>query len=304
MRRVTALLLFVLLSGLPAQAQTVRFKETFNVGAGRGQALQGNEPLAFPTGWARENLDRIPYGNPTSVLFRPLDIVAWMLLVDQYAGTSIDTVAISTSWTNPSGGTVDDWMITPGIRTGSAATASWKAYALDPDFPDGYEVWVSNTTQTSAGCLAGTRIYQIGAAPLDTLQAQTFSAPLPAAALNTTAFVCFRNHNTDVYLLAIDDVTVTGTTPTASEDDAVAQRGFDVRAFAQAGRLHVRLAMGAPLPVRVEVVNVLGQRVAVLHDGPFSGGDLVLDRALPTGTYYVRASTATGSKTLSVPLGR
>lgn len=303
MRRATASFLFVLLSGLPAQAQAILFRETFNVAPGTGQALQGGEPLAFPASWARENRDGIRYGNSGSSIFSALDVVAWMLFPDSYVGTPVDTVAVSTSWTDPAGGTVDDWMITPGIRTGSAAMALWKATVFDPGYPDGYEVWVSNTTQTAAGCLAGTRIYRVAATAVDSLQLQTYSAALPPAALNTTAYVCFRNHNTDLYLLAIDDVTVAGTLPTATEDDA-ALRGFDVRAFAQAGRLHVRLDMNAPLPVRVDVVNVLGQRVAVLHDGLYEGGVLALDRSLPAGTYYVRASTATGSKTVSVPLGR
>lgn len=281
------------------------FRETFSAPPTTGQPAQGGEPLLFPTGWVRENKDGVRYGaTSTTTALRALDVVAWMRLPVQWGNAPIDTVAISTSWTNPSNRTVDDWMISPAIQTGATATASWKAYALDPEYSDGYEVWVSTTTQTSAGCLAGTRIFQINAAPLDTLEQETPSAAFPQAALKQAAtYLCFRNNNTDLYLLAVDDVTVTGPSPVSNEEEA-ARRGFDVRAFVQNGRLHARLDVQATEPVRVELYNALGQRVALLHDGPFAGGDLVLDALPAAGVYYLHASGARGAKTVSVLVTR
>lgn len=59
-----------------------------------------------------------------------------------------------------------------------------------------------------------------------------------------------------------------------------------------AGRVALRLHLGAPQPVRVAVFDALGRRVAVLHDGPLPAGvhALAFDaRALPGGVYVVRA---------------
>jgi hypothetical protein len=59
------------------------------------------------------------------------------------------------------------------------------------------------------------------------------------------------------------------------------------------GAVRMRLTAGTPGPVRVEAFDVLGRRVAVLHDGPLAAGQrvpLVLDASrLAAGAYVVRA---------------
>lgn len=53
----------------------------------------------------------------------------------------------------------------------------------------------------------------------------------------------------------------------------------------------VRLALDAPAPVRVSVVDALGREVAMLHDGPLATAqDWALPRLAP-GVYVVRATT-------------
>ena len=59
------------------------------------------------------------------------------------------------------------------------------------------------------------------------------------------------------------------------------------------GTVRLTLTAGGPEPVRVEAFDVLGRRVAVLHDGPVAGQrvPLALDAAtLAPGLYVVRAS--------------
>jgi hypothetical protein len=68
----------------------------------------------------------------------------------------------------------------------------------------------------------------------------------------------------------------------------------------------LRLTLPAPAPARVEVLDALGRRVALLHDGPLSGGTeaaLRLDgRALPPGLYVARVTA--GAFTAVRPLIR
>ncbi len=62
------------------------------------------------------------------------------------------------------------------------------------------------------------------------------------------------------------------------------------------GSVVVPLVLGTATEARVVVFDVLGRRVAVLHDGPVAAGThrLVLDTAgLPAGVYVVRATTET-----------
>ncbi len=63
------------------------------------------------------------------------------------------------------------------------------------------------------------------------------------------------------------------------------------------GRVTVPLVLGEAAEARVAVFDVLGRRVALLHDGPVTAGHhaLILDAAvLPAGVYVVRASVSTG----------
>lgn len=57
------------------------------------------------------------------------------------------------------------------------------------------------------------------------------------------------------------------------------------------GRVSVRLTLDATSEARISVVDALGRRVAVLHDGPLAGGEqsFAFDTsALPAGVYVVR----------------
>lgn len=62
----------------------------------------------------------------------------------------------------------------------------------------------------------------------------------------------------------------------------------------------LQLHLNRSQPVRIDVFDVLGRRVAVLHDGTLPAGahDLTLDvRALPRGVYFVRARGAEAQAT-------
>jgi hypothetical protein len=81
----------------------------------------------------------------------------------------------------------------------------------------------------------------------------------------------------------------------AEEDDAVGTDGalaLTVHPNPSAGAATVTLTLAAPGDVHVEVFDVLGREVAVLHEGSLGAGAhrLRLDTAsLPTGVYVVRA---------------
>ena len=57
----------------------------------------------------------------------------------------------------------------------------------------------------------------------------------------------------------------------------------------------LRLRLGAAQPVRIEVFDLLGRRVATLHDGVLAAGSHPFDldvRALPSGIYFARVQGA------------
>ncbi len=113
--------------------------------------------------------------------------------------------AISTSWYNPVG-TADDWMISSAIVLNASSTLRWTAVAYSSAFPDGYEVRISTTSQSVAGCLANPALFT-------TVAENPYFSPRKidlalAGYQNQTVYIGFRNISTDMYILGIDDVLV------------------------------------------------------------------------------------------------
>ncbi|MEM1041236.1 MAG: endonuclease [Bacteroidota bacterium] len=99
--------------------------------------------------------------------------------------------------------------------------------------------------------------------------------------------------------------------PIVSTEAAVPEGGFSLspaspNPFASATRF--TLTVGRPQPVRVEVFDVLGRRMALLHDGPVSAGAPLRLRleagTLPPGLYLYRATGETVQATRRVTLAR
>ena len=82
-----------------------------------------------------------------------------------------------------------------------------------------------------------------------------------------------------------------------------------LRAFPNpaAARLAVEIDVAAPGDLRVDVLDVLGRRVAPLHDGPAATGRQRVEadvQRLPAGVYLIRATIGDRSETLRVTVAR
>ena len=104
----------------------------------------------------------------------------------------------------------------------------------------------------------------------------------------------------------IDDVRLTANTVVATEG-APSDRALNVRAFPNpfAGATQLELTLAQTEHVRVEVYNALGQRVALVADGPLTAGRqlLTLEAAgLAPGAYLVRVTGETFLEAVRVTL--
>jgi hypothetical protein len=112
-----------------------------------------------------------------------------------------DTAAVSTSWyTVPA--QANDWLITPPIFLSAKATLSWKAFAIDPDFRDGYEVRISTGGNQVSDFT--TVLFSTGAEQTSPI---TRFADLQAYT-GQTVYLAFRNNSFNKNLLFIDDIKV------------------------------------------------------------------------------------------------
>ncbi len=166
---------------------TVNYSENFNSGT-------------IPAGYTLYNVDgRTPdpglagFPNYTSWATN-----AWIPLVNQG-----DTVVASTSWYTPVGA-ANDWIVTPAIQLGNSPVLSWKARAIDADYPDGYQVVVV-TSNALASLQAATPVLNV---PAETTTWNTRTLDLTSFA-NQLVYIGFRNNSNDKFVLLLDDILVT-----------------------------------------------------------------------------------------------
>jgi hypothetical protein len=153
----------------------------------------------IPPGWTLIDVDgRIPSFA--------VDFVddAWVaILVDPDTN---NFVATSTSWYAPPG-QADDWLISPAVSLGDLSVLSWRARAPDPEFADGYEVYISTTTADVAGCSGNPAVFSIAAEESAEYAVRSVNL-FELAYVNQNVHVCFRNNSNDKFLLHIDDIVV------------------------------------------------------------------------------------------------
>jgi hypothetical protein len=100
------------------------------------------------------------------------------------------------------GGQSDDWMITPAVQVKKGTYLKWEARAESPQFPDGYEIWVS--TKGSAPEDFDIKVFSIGEEHYET---KTRTVDLSAFGFgDEEIYVAFRNNSIDKYILVIDDI--------------------------------------------------------------------------------------------------
>jgi len=129
---------------------------------------------------------------------------AWVVTdYTNVGGATSDSVAVSNSWYDPAG-QADDWMITPAITLTTSNILRWEAEAVDPDFPDGYEVLISTTGTAMADFMANPALFTIASEDA----APTARIVDLSAYDGQTVHIAFRNNSSDQFLLIIDDIIV------------------------------------------------------------------------------------------------
>lgn len=137
------------------------------------------------------------------------------------------------------------------------------------------------------------------AGALDTLQASVqqvgyYSHPYTVA---------ITSEGTD-QTLKLRKFTLSSAPAEGSDRGHAASIAVDVMPSTISGHATVHLRLGASgAPALVELYDLLGRRVATLHDGPATGGDLMLPldaSGLPAGRYICRASS--GALVASAPV--
>lgn len=215
---------------VPAPQQDVYYFEDFNNGIPADMSIIDND------------------GNTVAAAISALFPNAWNAAV---ADGSNDSSAISTSWYEPMG-TSDDWMITDTIIIPDTATVvflSWDGEAIDPDFPDGYEVYVSNTTKTIAGLQANPAVFTIA----EENPAVTERKVDVSAFIGDTIFVGFRNNSTDQFLLSIDNIKVYAP---SSYDLELKSASVNVFGVSEYSAIPSRQVLSVPALVNVVVGNL------------------------------------------------
>ena len=131
---------------------------------------------------------------------------AWLSYVP---ANTTDTVAVSTSWLTPTG-TANAWLISPIINNIAANTVlTWEAMAPDLNNLDGYEIYVSTNTSTTAAVSHFTSLLYSNSGEKNTWQSRGVSL---GAYAGQNIRIAFKNNSTNKYQLWLDDIVVQNVT--------------------------------------------------------------------------------------------
>ena len=167
----------------------------------------------LPEGWTVHDVDGLNTAMQTSFVTDAL------VVSNAVAGPNY--WAVSTSWYSPAGQS-DDWIISPSLTLAATATLVWSALAIDPLFPDGYEVYVVPSTVPEfadfvangdpTDFLALDELVVPSAAPVFAVVAEEAELQSRSVVIGGLAgqnvYIAFRNNSDDMNLLLIDNVWV------------------------------------------------------------------------------------------------
>ena len=177
-----------ILSLLPALTWA-QLSQTFD-----GVTLNASGRGSIPSTWKQYNVDN---KTPNSQLSY-FGTNAWITVSD-----GSDTFAVSHSWYNPVGAS-NDWLVSPSVSIPASGTTyvTFAAMAPDADFPDGFSLKVSTTTDAVASFT--TNLLTVPAAE------QTFTsyAINLSAYAGQTIYLAWVNQSNDMFLLFLDDIQV------------------------------------------------------------------------------------------------
>jgi hypothetical protein len=126
-------------------------------------------------------------------------------IVDEDPDNPSNFTAQSTSKYNPAG-QADDWIITPLINLSDFPNLVWVAQSIDPLNQDGYEIYISTTTQDVAGCSQNSAIFSI----TEESSQSTFHRVnlYQLGFINQSVYVCFRNNSIDKNILQLEVIQI------------------------------------------------------------------------------------------------
>ena len=190
MRKFSIAVLFILVITTATNAQLVMYSQTFEDTASLFQDyVLANFDKADPIGTDWDTLKSVPWFVST-------------------VGAAGNHAAIATS--DYLGDTVaNDWFVTPAIRIGKSSILSWKNLSLTSGKTDTYQVYISTTEQSVAGCLFNGAAGNYTSANSQAFQTNTLDLATAGYA-NQTVFIGFRlNTKSGGDKIAIDDILVT-----------------------------------------------------------------------------------------------
>ncbi|WNM17919.1 T9SS-dependent choice-of-anchor J family protein [Flavobacterium capsici] len=152
-------------------------------------------------GWTLNNVDGLTPNAGVNFVN-----AAWVSTTEEFG----NNVAMSNSWYTPAG-TSNDWLISPAIvLPAGTKTLSWDARTYDPTYKDSYKVFISTTGNSVANFT--TQLFAQGNGTTGSTGENTTwtRRTLDLSSYTGTIYIAFQNFSTDMFLLAVDNISITG----------------------------------------------------------------------------------------------
>jgi len=200
MKRFLPLFLFVfLVAGLQAQVNIVYFEDFSNGMPSNFNIVDKDGKTPDPNvGWPANTAWRVVSGEARSI-----------------------------SWYTPPGAS-DDWMITGAIdipvatSVGGRTLLSWFARAVDPQYPDGYQVYI-----TTAGNQPEDFTELLFSIPAEVPAPGAVRAVDISDYEGETVYIAFRNNSNDQFILVVDNIQIAEIAPNDASTVRLLNRAYN-----------------------------------------------------------------------------
>lgn len=254
------------LNSLNAQVVPI-FSENFNNG--------------FPASWTRWNLDGLTPAAAVSFVNQ-----AWVAYEDVDSTGTGDSVAVATSFYDPSG-IANDWMVTPGILLKDHGNIlKWQVKSQDASYPDGYNVYIA-TSAVVDSFTANPLLFQTDFEYATWTDRQVV---LDDVYGGQTVYIAFRAKSDDQFLILVDNVQLIADTTLSVNE--ISQERLEI--YPNPATEQVNVA-GTSVIQQIDLFDLSGKKQAGFT--PMTNRFTIPVHQLEKGVYIVQAYFANGQTT-------
>jgi hypothetical protein len=219
------------------------------------------------------------------------------------AGTDTNFFIGAHSWFDPPGKADNWWSFGPITIPAAGATFSWYHKIIDPDYSDGYKVFISTTGVTPYTDVDPSTDTPIFTKPDSNNGVADTAWTLKNVNLNNYAgqriYIHFNHDANDKFVLYLDQMVVRETPASVNENTSLSS-SLNAYPNPASNVVTFSYALASESNVTINITDITGKVVATINEGTKATGSYTTQfntAALSAGTYFYSVLTNNGTAT-------